>query len=134
VKEGRPLSHRQYIFLISQYYSGPGQHSSYGGLQAEQSRIWILPVARDFPLFKSIQTNSGGPPSLLFNGYWQLFALGKVAQAWAWLVLRLRMSAAIQTFPLCMHGICKENFTLYPVLLHPGNQFQKLQNLLVMGT
>jgi len=50
------------------------------------------------------------------------------------LVLRLRMSAAKQTFRLCIHGICKENFTLYPVLLHPGNQSQKWWNILVMGT
>ena len=47
--------------------------------------------------------------------------------------LVLRLSAAIQTFPLCIHGTCKENFTLYPVLLHPGNQSQKWQNFLVRG-
>jgi hypothetical protein len=49
-----------------------------------------------------------------------------------YLHLVLRLSAAIQIFPQYIHGICKENFTFYPVLLSPENQSQKGWNILVM--
>lgn len=131
VKEEGSLSHPQNIFLISQYYSGPGQHSSYSGLRAEWTKIWFLAFGQWQEIFLFSKTSRPilGAPAALYLG-----KSGPGMRLTTNLHLVLRLSTAIQTHPLCIHGICKEKFTLYPVLLHPGNQSQKWQNILVMGS
>ena len=75
-------------------------------LQAGWSGVWLVTGARNIfsPKFKD---HLCCPPSLLFSG-------DKAVGAWSWLLLRLRMSGAVPSFPVCALMACiRTNVALY---------------------
>ena len=92
--------------------------------------FWHSGSSKRFSSFKKHPDQLWGPTQPLIQWVPAALYLGKSDPGMS----LTPFSAAILTFPLCINGICKENFTLYPMLLYPGNQSQKWQNILVIGS